>query len=337
MKWLQGAWHDGTRWLYALWPVSMLFRGLATLRRRWLQGSARRLGRQPLIVVGNISVGGAGKTSLLMALAQELQGHGFSPGVISRGHGGRNAVFPLSVTADSDPAICGDEPVLIAANTRCPVVIDPDRCRALQKLLADHAVDLVLADDGLQHYRLHRDLEIAMVDGSRMFGNGLCLPAGPLREPPQRLREVDLVVVNGAPVAPLDLPVPVFQAEMQALALVNLHNGEERQFHGRPFAADSTVQVVSAIGNPDRFFALMQKLPHRLARIDFPDHHPFSAKDFASGRIDPQQPIVMTEKDAVKCRKFATANFWVLRATMTFPPALLEALLGKLGQVSPRT
>lgn len=333
MNFLARAWYEGHPWLFLLWPFSLLFHGLAAARRKRQSAGAKRLGKQPVIVIGNITVGGAGKTALLIALALELKQRKFSPGIVSRGYGASSGSFPLNVMADSDPDECGDEPVLIAASTGCPVVIDPDRPAAVAHLLAEHQVNIVLSDDGLQHYRLHRDIEIAVVDGARLFGNGLPLPAGPLREPRQRLHEVDFVVVNGEPAEELELPVPPYQATMEPHSLINLASGEERSFAGAPFHVGHTLQLVSGIGNPERFYALMENLPYPLARIEFPDHHKFIAEDFAGERVDIHQPIVMTEKDAVKCRRFATANFWALRAEMKLPPAFVKDLLKRIRQV----
>ncbi len=333
MNFLARAWYEGATWLYLLWPFSLLFRGLAAARRKRQSAGAKRLGKQPVIVIGNITVGGAGKTALLIALALELKERKFSPGIVSRGYGASSGSFPLDVTADSDPDECGDEPVLIAASTDCPVVVDPDRPAAVAHLLAEHKVNVVLSDDGLQHYRLYRDIEIAVVDGARLFGNGLPLPAGPLREPRQRLHEVDFVIVNGEPAEELEVPVPLYQATMEPHSLVNLASGEERSFAGAPFHVGHTLQLVSGIGNPERFYSLMENLPYPLARIEFPDHHKFSAADFEGERVDIHQPIVMTEKDAVKCRRFATANFWALRAEMKLPPAFVKDLLKRIRQV----
>ena len=332
MSFLERAWYEERPWLYLLWPLSMLFRAVAAYRRRRHSAGASRLGKQPVIVIGNITIGGTGKTALLIALARELKQRGMSPGIISRGYGATAANYPLAVEADSDPDECGDEPVLIAASTECPVVVDPDRPAALAHLLAEYKVNIVLSDDGLQHYRLHRDIEIAVVDGARMFGNGLLLPAGPLREPRQRLHEVDFVVVNGEAAEEIELPVPQYEAAMEAHSLVNLATGEERSFTGAPFHVGNTLQLVSGIGNPERFYALMESLPYPLARIEFPDHHKFSEEDFTGERIDAHQPIVMTEKDAVKCRRFATANFWALRAEMKLPPEFVKALLKRIRQ-----
>ncbi len=333
MKALRRAWYQRKPgpWLNLLWPLSLLFDIAAAWRRKRQQARARPRGEAPVIVVGNIALGGTGKTALLIALARELGRRGFAPGVISRGYGADGGEFPRLAQADSDPAECGDEPVLIAASTGCPVVVDPDRNRALGRLLADFEVDLVLSDDGLQHYHLHRDVEIIVVDGERGFGNGLTLPAGPLREPVRRLGEADFVVVNGEPDGAFDAPVPLHQIAMEPKTLVHLRSGAERPFDESAFPAGETLQLVCGIGNPDRFFKLMRQLPNPLAPFEFPDHHRFRAEDFAGGGIDPRQAIVMTEKDAVKCREFAGDNFWALRAEMKLPRGLLEALLQKLG------
>ncbi len=335
MSFLERAWRRSSPWLYLLWPLSLVFRALAALRRWRGRATTRGNSAAPVIVIGNISVGGTGKTSLLIALAIELRRRGFSPGVISRGYGAATADFPQAVGADSDPFACGDEPVLIAASTGCPVVIDPDRGRALAHLLRHREVDLVLSDDGLQHYALHRDIEIAVVDGAAMFGNGLCLPAGPLREPRRRLNQVDMVVVNGEAGVVLDLPVPRFRVEMTPQGFVNLRSGAEKPFTGAPFQLGDTLQLVCGIGNPERFFQLMRRLPYPLARIEFPDHHRFRPEDFADPRLDPRQPIVVTGKDAVKCREFAPANCWELRAGMELPVELVDHLLRRLAAIQP--
>ncbi|MEQ8953797.1 MAG: tetraacyldisaccharide 4'-kinase, partial [Gammaproteobacteria bacterium] len=188
--------YSDSAWRLLLWPLSLLFRLLTAIRRRLQQGSARPpQPRVPVIIVGNITLGGTGKTPLLIQLAKYLRKQGFKPGVVSRGYGAKTTTFPLQVSAKTTTESAGDEAVLIARESACPVVIDPDRTAALDYLLQHHEVDVVLSDDGLQHYKLYRDLEIAVVDGQRLFGNELCLPAGPLREPLSRLQEVDCIVV----------------------------------------------------------------------------------------------------------------------------------------------
>jgi tetraacyldisaccharide 4'-kinase len=200
------AWQRDSLWLKLLLPLSWLFRGVSGLRRGYLQ--SRHQGRGftvPVIIVGNISVGGSGKTPLIVALVKALKQRGFKPGVVSRGYGGKAASYPLMVNAQTAVAESGDEPLLIAQLAQCPLVVDADRRAAVAYLLSHHDCDVVLSDDGLQHYRLHRDIEIVVIDGQRGFGNGRSLPAGPLREGPGRLGQADFVVVNGSPSMALDL------------------------------------------------------------------------------------------------------------------------------------
>ncbi len=282
----------------------------------------------PVIVVGNLTVGGTGKTPLIIALCQHFLEQGMQPGIISRGYGGKANSYPMEVTAESDPSLAGDEPVLIASKTACPVVIDPDRGRALGKLLDKYQVDIVLSDDGLQHYALHRDIEIAVVDGQRMFGNGLCLPAGPLREPITRLEECDFVVVNN----PADTSHPALQSAhvmtYTPTSLVNLSNSEKRPFSGAPFNIGNRVQAVAAIGNPQRFFDSLDSLPYPVDTHVFADHHPYRPADFEN--LDSHQPIVMTEKDGIKCQSFASANMWCVTIEANLPPAFLAGIENKL-------
>ena len=325
MDFLLRAWYQKALWLWLLWPASLMFRVLVGWRRQIQTVPAGAAG-VPVIVVGNITLGGTGKTPLLIALCSHLQQQGWQPGIISRGYGGRGAARSLSVTAASPVEQAGDEAVLIAGKTGCPVVVDSDRRHALQHLLAHHEVDVVLSDDGLQHYRLPRRIEIVVVDGSRLFGNGLCLPAGPLREPVSRLREVDFIVVNGRPQAAHPALASADMMQIRPLALVNLCSGEQRPFSAAAFPADSTLQAVAAIGNPRRFFATLQTLPYPVRCLGFPDHYPLRASDFATLELAADQPIVMTGKDAVKCRDFATANMWYLDIAVALPPALLSGL-----------
>ncbi len=284
-----------------LWPLSLLFGLGVRLRRlfyRWgLLGSVAL--PVPVIVVGNISVGGTGKTPLVARLVELLRAAGYTPGVISRGYGGQSGQWPRVVTADSDPLQVGDEPVLLAQRCRCPVVVGPDRVAAAQLLLDRHPCNVLLSDDGLQHYRLQRDIEIAVVDGLRRFGNGACLPAGPLREPPARLRTVDFVVGNGATRSGEYLMVLCGDRALNladpdiSVALKNFQSG--------------TVHAIAGIGDPWRFFDHVRRARVRILAHPFPDHHIFKAGDV---RFLEDLPVLMTEKDAVKCRAFAPDNAW---------------------------
>lgn len=333
MKFLEKAWFNNAGWLALLWPLSFIFQLLVSLRRKIQQRTVRPPSHTvPVVVIGNISVGGTGKTPLLIELARHYKRNGFAPGIISRGYGASTREFPLQVEPGTDVHLSGDEALLMRRSTGCPVVIDPDRERALRHLLEHNNVDVVFSDDGLQHYKLHRDIEIAVVDGARLFGNGFCLPAGPLRERVGRLQKVDFIIVNGTPVKPLGILEHASLMRLEPRFLVNLKTSERRPLAGAPFTMGNTVQAVAAIGNPERFFSALAPLPYQIARFPFPDHHCFSESDFESGGLDPQQPIVMTEKDAVKCEAFARANFWVLNVEVKLPQEFLEALSRRIIQ-----
>ena len=315
------AWYDGRFWPWLLMPVGALFAWFASRRRRrFLQGRSRSWQASvPVIVVGNITAGGTGKTPLVVWLARWLAERGLKPGVVSRGYGGK-ASYPLRVGATTSAAECGDEAALIARRAQCPVVVDPNRVRAVRALLAASPVDVVIADDGLQHYPLRRDVEIAVLDGFRGIGNGLCLPAGPLREPVGRLAECDWVIANGTRTGLVE-DESVMVAE--ATAFVNVGTGERlsvADFAGRrnPLAA------VAGIGNPRRFEATLASIGIGVPVRDFPDHHRFCAADLdvADGTT-----IVVTEKDAEKIRPLgAVSHCWYLEIDMRFVEAVDERL-----------
>lgn len=332
MSRLANAWYQRAAWLYLLWPVAMLFRGLSFCRRK-LQETDAAANKVPVVIVGNISVGGTGKTPIIMALSNHLKHHGIMPGVISRGYGGKSDSYPLAVTAQSDSDVVGDEPKLIATTCDIPVVVDPDRCRALNHLLTHHNVDVVLSDDGLQHYRLPRDYEIAVVDGKRLFGNTMTLPAGPLREPLSRLRTVNCVIVNGAQVDE-NAEAPIHPALAKAVhmglspsQLRNLDSGETRAFAGAPFQMGKRIQAVAAIGNPQRFFDLLEKLPYPIESFAFPDHQKISKDDLQKAGVDLSQPIVMTDKDAIKWPRGISGNCWALSVDVKLPKEFLQNFL----------
>lgn len=333
MRFLERAWYNKAPWLWLMWPFSLLFHLVVKIRALRSASSRTEGSAVPVIVVGNITVGGTGKTPLIISLCHHLQQLGMKPGVISRGYGGTSNSYPMEVHGDSSPALAGDEPVLIARKTGCPVVIDPDRVDALQHLVTEHEVDVVLSDDGMQHYRLVRDIEIAVVDGQRYFGNGLLLPAGPLREPISRLHKCDFVVINRAAApsssqADAGMPDSAVHMEMKPVALRNLCSGEKRPFSGAPFKMGNKVQAVAAIGNPQRFFDTLKTLPYPFTAHPFPDHHLFQPGDFDS--FDSHQPIVMTEKDGIKCQDFASANMWCVEIDVSLPEPLLSGIEAKL-------
>jgi len=266
-------------------------------------------------VVGNISVGGTGKTPLVIAITQYLKANGFNPGVISRGYGGRASQWPQSVTPESDPALVGDETVLIAHRCRCPVSVGPDRVAAATELLTAHQCDIIVSDDGLQHYAMKRDIEIVVIDGERRFGNQLCLPAGPLRERPSRLRTVDMLVTNGTP------KTGEFGMGLKAYTFHHVNNDAELKplnaFEGKQ------VDAVSGIGNNERFFRQIQGLGAHIHKHPFQDHHKYKLKDF---EYSGQKPILMTEKDAVKCKRFSLKDAWYLRVDASLENKFYETL-----------
>lgn len=326
---LERAWYQGSAWLRLLLPIAWVLQGLAAIRRRRFAGGRRNLAAVPIrIVVGNLTVGGTGKTALLIELANGLESVGLKVGVVSRGYRSKAPHYPYWVAQDGDAGLCGDEPLLIAQRTGCPVVIDPDRERAVRQLAERSSCQVVLSDDGLQHYPMARDIEIVVVDGERGFGNGWCLPAGPLREPVTRLRSVDHVVVNGG--APGIVPAGLSVTEMhyEPRFLINVLSGERKPFKGAPFHIGSTVHAVSGVGNPSRFHALLGTLPYALETHVFPDHHAFRLEDLVA--IDSHQPIVMTEKDAVKCRGFARSNWWYLAIDVRLSAGFMERVTGQV-------
>jgi tetraacyldisaccharide 4'-kinase len=295
---------------------------VARLRRRRQQAVAREQRLPvPVVVVGNIAVGGTGKTPFVIWLVERLREWGWRPGVVSRGYGGRAREWPQRVLPGSDPALVGDEPVLVARRAGCPVVVGPDRVAAARALLDGGAVDVVVSDDGLQHYRLWRDLEIAVVDATRGLGNGRLIPAGPLREPPSRLGEVALVVANGPGwTAPAGRQVTMRLAAWQAEALDGSGPRLLSDFAGQ------TVHAVAGIGNPARFFAMLSQQGIGLVVHPFPDHHAFARADLEFGD---GLPVLMTEKDAVKCRAFGAPNQWVVPVEARLEPdavALVQEL-----------
>jgi tetraacyldisaccharide 4'-kinase len=303
----------------ALWPSSLPFRVAVALRRALYRAGVLKSVhvRAPVIVVGNVTAGGTGKTPLALALAESLAVRAWHPGIVSRGYGGRHAAqreAPVLVTREDDPVDVGDEPLLYARQG-FPVAIGADRVAAAQCLLREHPeVDVVISDDGLQHHGLARDVEIAVIDGARGLGNGFAIPAGPMREPASRLAEVAAVVVTQTPDGVADIPpeVPV-DARRFVQRLVpdaSLYCVADPGIVKPVTAvAGERVHAIAGIGHPDRFFATLERLGLRVTPHPFPDHHAFSPSDIA---LPGPQAIVMTAKDAVKCRRFADARCWYL-------------------------
>lgn len=282
------------------------------LDRCWkLRNQKRDFDEAVIIVVGNITAGGSGKTPLVIRLCQVLRAAGFIPGVISRGYGRKSRTLH-TVTPASDPADVGDEPLLISRQADVPVIVAADRSAAARALI-EKGVDVIVSDDGLQHYRLPRDIEICVVDGSRGFGNGRLLPAGPLREPLRRLETVDHIVINGESDELLAdrHPVPMTLAAGLLRSLDGGQSWRLSQFSG------CQVNAIAGIGNPGRFFKLLRQARIKVNEYPFPDHHDYTAEDFLGMNAD--LPILMTEKDAVKCRSLGLDNAWCLAVDAVLP------------------
>jgi tetraacyldisaccharide 4'-kinase len=319
---LERRWYSGEP-PAVLRPLAALYGWAAERRRR--RAVPERL-PVPVIVVGNLTVGGTGKTPVVIALVERLRARGRRPGVVARGYGARVGARPRMVRQDSLPAEVGDEPLLVHRATGVPVVVHPDRVAAARGLLAA-GVDVIVSDDGLQHHRLGRDVALCVVDGRRGLGNGALLPAGPLREPAERLHSVDAVLVNGGDWAP--------PASVQRWGRFELEPGEIRRLDtGAPAGVLSAwrgrrVRALAGIGNPQRFFDTLRAAGLELESVQaFPDHHRFRPADLPPAHAD--CPLLMTEKDAVKCRAFAPTEAYVLPVRAALPWPLLDPLLDRL-------
>ncbi|HJR15061.1 MAG TPA: tetraacyldisaccharide 4'-kinase [Rhodanobacteraceae bacterium] len=319
-KSLQQRWYEDRPPPWWTLPLAGLYGVVSGLRRTlyrrgWLR--ARKL-PVPVAVVGNIVAGGAGKTPLTIALVEALRTRGFKPGVVSRGYGGA-ARTPLLLDTRPDPAVVGDEPALVRMRTGAPVAVGADRPDAARLLLGER-VDVIIADDGLQHYALARDVEICVVDGARRLGNERLLPAGPLREPASRLREVDFVVCNGG--VPHAGEISMRLVLDEAIELVE--SGQTRSLDG---FSGQRVHAVAGIGHPPRFFNALRGSGLDVIEHPFPDHHHHSISDFDFGD---SLPVLMTEKDAVKCRPFARENWWAVPVTAMLPASFLDQLATRM-------
>jgi len=315
-RWIERVWYEGA--LSGLWlvPFGWLFGALTALRRAlYRSGMLPSFAvRVPVVVVGNVTAGGTGKTPLVMWLVEELARRGFRPGVVTRGYHGSISA-PTIVTAALSAAEVGDEPVLIAARTHRTVVVARDRV-AGARLVADCGADVVIADDGLQHYRLRRNCEIAVLDGERRLGNGRLLPAGPLRESGARLATVDAIATNGGIAKPGELRMRLIEG--RARSLTSAAERPLESFAGEP------VHAVAAIGHPRRFFGLLRQRGLTLIEHPFADHHAFRSADIDFGDA---RPVLMTEKDAVKCRPFARDGWWAVPVSASFDAVAAEALM----------
>lgn len=320
MMWYDKLWYGNSPWAVALVPFSAIYQTILTARNGLYRIGFFRRHRVsvPVIVVGNLTVGGTGKTPLVIALVTQLKAQGERPGIISRGYGGRSKHYPLLVSSDTPANEVGDEPLIIAKHTGCPVMVDPNRVRAAKTLLAQTDCTLIISDDGLQHKRLARDIEILLIDGQRRFGNARCLPAGPLREPIKRVEKVDFSVSSGEQY-PGASPM-----NFEYGSLTNLLDPSKKF---PEWGSSQPVFAITGIGNPERFFNALDNLGFKILKQDLRDHHRFTPADFA---FTESQPVIMTEKDAVKCQDFAQPNWWYLPLSAKLPTDFWEVFSRKL-------
>lgn len=325
---LQRAWYQGHPALSLLAPLEVLYRRVVTAKRRkFLAGrSDSYRAPVPVIVVGNITVGGTGKTPLILWLIEHCRRRGLRVGVVSRGYGARPPTFPWRVQPEHLAAQAGDEPLLIVQRTGVPLMIDPDRSRAVRALLESEPLDLILSDDGLQHYRLARDLELVLIDAARGLGNRRCLPAGPLREPADRLRSVDAVLFNGAEA---DSPEG-YAFTLRPSRLIELASGDAWPLDH--FPQGQQLHAVAGIGNPQRFFTTLEALHWRPIPHPFADHARYSLEQLT---FSPALPLVMTEKDAVKCRAFALPGWCYLQVQAEPSAAFVSWFDARLDRLLP--
>tara|TARA_B100001029_G_scaffold70043_1_gene56996 strand:- start:848 stop:3667 length:2820 start_codon:yes stop_codon:yes gene_type:complete len=308
VSFIEDSWYKKRLWLWVLWPFSRLIRSLVTRRRNkfLLNSELSWKPNIPVIVVGNITVGGSGKTPFVIWLSKVLEEQGYKPGIVSRGYGSKSNQFPLVINEDSRIEDSGDEPLIIYRNTNRPVCISPNRTQAVKKLLEDTDTDIVISDDGLQHYKLGRDMEIVVFDGIRGIGNSLCLPAGPLREPIERSKAADFIVSS---TKRLNIEEIDEDCLMTYKPLEWVRLSDNRRFPAKDWPLSRNVHAVAGIGNPSKFYNTLTVLGLNLVEHSFPDHYQFKDEDL---NFEDNHPILMTEKDAVRCMDMKNKNLWYL-------------------------
>ncbi|MCY3542383.1 MAG: tetraacyldisaccharide 4'-kinase [Gammaproteobacteria bacterium] len=320
-------WYSNSSWLKAFTPFSWILRRLVEYRRTRYKSETHRVWKAPVpvCVVGNVTVGGTGKTPLVIWLCEWLTRRGVKVGLVSRGYGGKASKYPLLVSERARCREVGEENVMLHRRTGVPIAVDPNRVRATQFLLDNHSIDLVIADDGLQHYRLGRDIEIAVIDGARGIGNGLQLPFGPLREPKSRLQEVQWIVVKGDNIC-LDLPKSFLQLE--PVEFVNVSDNSVRPIHEFRTQYAGNLRAIAAIGNPNSFQDTLNQIQIQAKVTPFRDHHHFRADELnENGTV-----IIVTEKDAQKIRELPmdTSHIWYLKVNVKFKDEVDEFLMSLL-------
>jgi tetraacyldisaccharide 4'-kinase len=315
-------WYRRVTWAWLLLPLALLFKIISLCRRRaYQQGFFKSYkSKLPVIIVGNISVGGNGKTPFVIWLCEMLIAAGYKPAVISRGYGGKSSHYPLLVDEHIKGCEGGDEPVLIYKRLGIPVVVDPIRKNAVKYIEQHCLADIIISDDGLQHYALQRDIEIVIVDGKRRFGNQQLMPMGPLRESLSRLNSVDFVVNNGE------------QQAGEMTMLLRAQNCKRVDGQVAQLTRASKVNACAAIGYPQRFFETLNKQQFEVLKaVGFNDHHAFSKDDFS--QFESSIPLLMTEKDAVKCTAFAQPNWWYLPISAELPALFEKKLLNRIKEI----
>ncbi|MBV1922187.1 MAG: tetraacyldisaccharide 4'-kinase [Pseudomonadales bacterium] len=339
-QYFQQVWYEGRKPLCLLGPLEKLYCRVVNKKRfRFLQNTnASYSPKSPVIIVGNITVGGTGKTPLTLFLIEGFKEKGLKVGVISRGYGSGAKQYPIAVDKNSTAHEVGDEPLMVHLRSGVPVVVDPDRVAAAKYLEQNFNVDIVISDDGLQHYALNRSVEIVVMDATRGIGNGRCLPSGPLREPVTRLGSVDYLIVNGGNIGVLPSGVRAafgdvdasYSMQIEAEGLEPVFRPENRQPPPEP-PRSAEVYGVAGIGNPARFFSTLSAFGYRVAEVPFADHYQYQQSDFESMSC---KPIVMTEKDAVKVHSLEQlpnlANSWYLKVSANISPLLIDGILHKL-------
>ena len=318
MKRLDYYWYNKGFITLILSPVSWLYCFVAIVRRFAYRCHILKTTHMPVpvIIVGNITAGGTGKTPLVTWLINFLRENGYTPGIVSRGYGGIARNWPQQVRVDSDPRMVGDEAILLARRCQCPMAVGPNRVEAVQALLEHKDCDIIVADDGLQHYALGRDVEIAVIDGVRRFGNGKCLPAGPLREPRKRMNSVDIAVANGMP-GPREYGMTLKPGLVKRLV-------DDRQDCSLKSFSGKKVHAIAGIGNPDRFFQQLKDNGLDVIAHEFPDHHLYTDDEIF---FDDDLPVLMTEKDAVKCGSIAGGQHWFVPVDVELDERIIPLIL----------
>lgn len=325
---IKSIWLGKSKLYWLLLPFSLIYGVVIFLRRWFYQIGILKIWRAPIpvIIVGNLTVGGNGKTPLVIWLVKQFTARGYRVGVVSRGYGGKSDHYPCIVTSETKASEAGDEPVLIYQHTKVPVAVAPKRVQAAKALLAKYSLDLIISDDGLQHYALGRESEIVVIDGQFGFGNRFLLPAGPMREIRSRLKSVELIVINGD-TEKLLLPANIVKATMTIKPgnAINLFTGESCAV-----TRLKSVHAMAGIGHPDKFFTMLKKMGIVLEKCyPFTDHHVYSAHELIP-LASPDEVLLMTEKDAIKCQSFAKSNWWYLPIEVELDMPIIEILLDSI-------